>query len=279
MSLNPLGVPETEADWQFVVETIARSSPVPPVGADLERVHVAFLNSLPCDVQLIEATGRWLFSRAPNRQPTEYVPGDVLALRARAVLDYVICTPDQKGPIIRFDAVALGALLATAQPYWLPAAGVGAVLTSEPPPDLDELRLPYPAATIWFAQPIQPSAAMRPEVHDSIGLELWGGPSSPEFARDSAYLAARTDHALRIADRAGDHARFEGVLLLAEDNGEPLDLVAWLLYTPQPDKAHTRPAELRRMARRTRSAYRDRRLGRLASAGGADRGKSRADPT
>jgi hypothetical protein len=37
--MNPLGVPETEADWQFVVETIARRSPVPPVGTDLERVH------------------------------------------------------------------------------------------------------------------------------------------------------------------------------------------------------------------------------------------------
>src|SRR5216683_146351 len=81
MPLNPLGVPETEADWQFVVETIARRSPVPPVGADLERVHVAFPNSLARDMQLMEATGRWLFSRAPNRQPTEYVPGDVLALR------------------------------------------------------------------------------------------------------------------------------------------------------------------------------------------------------
>lgn len=161
----------------------------------------------------------------------------MLALRARTVVDYVISTPQPKRPSIRFDAVALGALLATAQPYWLPAAGVGAVLTSEPPPDLDELRLPYPAATIWFAQPIQPSAAMRPEVYDSIGLELWGGPSSPEFARDSAYLAARTDHALRLADRAGDRARIEGVLLLAEDNGQALDLVAWLLSTPQPDKA------------------------------------------
>ena len=73
MPLNPLGVPETEADWQFVVETVARRSPVPPVGADLERVHVAFLNGLAKDMQLMEATGRWLFSRPPNRQPREYV--------------------------------------------------------------------------------------------------------------------------------------------------------------------------------------------------------------
>lgn len=50
-------------------------------------------------------------------------------------------------------------------------------------------------------------------------------------------LAARTDHALGLADRAGDRARIEGVLLFAEDNGRPLDLVAWLLSTPQPDKA------------------------------------------
>ena len=64
-----------------------------------------------------------------------------------------------------------------------------------------------------------------------------GWTEQSEFARDSAYLAARTDHALRIADRAGDHARIEGVLLLAEDNGQRLDLVAWLLSTPQPDKA------------------------------------------
>jgi hypothetical protein len=76
MPLNPLGVPETDADWQFVSETIARRSPVPPVGADLERVHVAFLNGLAKDMQPMEATGRWLFSRSPNRQPVEYVPGD-----------------------------------------------------------------------------------------------------------------------------------------------------------------------------------------------------------
>src|SRR5205807_1946628 len=46
MPLNRLGVPETEADWQFVVDTITRRSPVPPVGADLEGVHVAFLSGL-----------------------------------------------------------------------------------------------------------------------------------------------------------------------------------------------------------------------------------------
>ena len=233
MPLNPLGVPETEADWQFVVETVARRSPVPPVGADLERVHVAFLKGLAKEMQLMEATGRWLFSRPPNRQPSEYVPGDVLGLRAKTVVDYVICTPDQKGPAIRFDAVALGALLATAQPYWLPAAGVGAVLTSEPPPDLNELRLPYPAATVWFAQPIQPGGAMRPESFDSIGW-LWGGPTDPEFAHDSAYLAARADNALVLADAAIERARIDGVLLLAEDDGQPIDLVAWVLSTPQP---------------------------------------------
>ncbi len=233
MPLNPLGVPETEADWQFVVETVARRSPVPPVGADLERVHVAFLKGLAKEMQLMEATGRWLFSRPPNRQPREHVPGDVLGLRAKTVVDYVICTPDQKGPAIRFDAVALGALLATAQPYWLPAAGVGAVLTSEPPPDLNELRLPYPAATVWFAQPIQPGGAMRPESFDSIGW-LWGGPTDPEFAHDSAYLAARADNALVLADAAIERARIDGVLLLAEDDGQPIDLVAWVLSTPQP---------------------------------------------
>ena len=141
-----------------------------------------------------------------------------------------------KCPSVGFDAVALGALLATAQPYWLPASGVGAVLTSEPPPDLDELRLPYPAATVWFAQPIQPSAPMRPAAFESLGW-LWGGPSVPEFARDSAYLPARTDHALERADRAPDRARIEGVLLLAEDDGQPLDLVVWLLSTPEPGRA------------------------------------------
>ena len=98
MPLNPLGAAETEADWEFVVETIARRSPVPPVGADLECVHVAYLNSLARDMQLTEATGRWLFSRQPNRQPTEYEPGDVLALRARTVVDYVFSTPEPKGP-------------------------------------------------------------------------------------------------------------------------------------------------------------------------------------
>ena len=63
---------------------------MPPVGADLERVHVAFLGGLAKDMRLMEATGRWLFRRAPNRQPTEYVPGDVLALRAKTAIDYVI---------------------------------------------------------------------------------------------------------------------------------------------------------------------------------------------
>ncbi len=99
VSVNPLGVPETEADWQFVTETITRRSPVPPpVGDDFERLHVAFLNGLAKDMQLIEAPGRWLFSRPPNRQPAEYVPGDVLALRAKAVMDYVISFPDSKRP-------------------------------------------------------------------------------------------------------------------------------------------------------------------------------------
>ena len=142
---------KTEADWQFVADTIAHRSPVPPVDEDLERVHLVFLNSVAREMQLIEATGRWLFSRAPNRQPAHHVPGEVLALRARAVVDFVIVTLESKAPGIRFDVVALGGLLASAQPYWLPASGVGAVLTSEPPPDLEERRLLYPAATVWSA--------------------------------------------------------------------------------------------------------------------------------
>jgi hypothetical protein len=77
---------------------------------------------------------------------------------------------------------------------------------------------------------------MRLAAFDSLGW-LWGGPSSPEFARDSAYLPARTDHALERADRAPDRARIEGVLLLAEDDGQPLDLVVWLLSTPEPGRA------------------------------------------
>jgi hypothetical protein len=79
-------------------------------------------------MRLMEATGRWLFSRTPNRQPAEYVPGDVLALRAKTAIDYVVTMLEPKGPSVRFDAVALGALLAAAQPYWLPASGVGAGL-------------------------------------------------------------------------------------------------------------------------------------------------------
>ncbi len=74
---------------------------------------------------------------------------------------------------------------------------------------------------------------MRPESFDSIGW-LWGGPTDPEFAHDSAYLAARADNALVLADAALDRARIDGVLLLAEDDGQPIDLVAWVLSTPQP---------------------------------------------
>lgn len=229
---NPLGVPESAEEWAAALDDIARRCPIPPiVSPDVERGHVDFIEGVARGLQIMEATGRWSFTHVPPRQPARYVPGDVVALRSKTVLDYVLFSPGQDDDAgVHHDALPLGSTLASAVPYWLPAGAATAVLDSEPPADAGDLSLPYPAVSVWFAEPLIPSAPLRPAGLGELaaGLDMRAG-AAPAYPTSLEYPMAKAAEALTAADRDLERSRIEGVLLLADDDGRPIDPAAWVL--------------------------------------------------
>jgi hypothetical protein len=231
---NPLGVPTSEREWRQVLADLARQVRLPAaLSREWDELTGRLLADVARQLQLMEATRRWRFTQSPRREPPSLVPGDVVGLRASTVFDLVLSVLRGAGqPSIRADAAPLSALLNRAQAYWLPPDGTAAVLDSEPPPDLDELRLPFPAVTVWFAQAVSPGAALRPPAFDQL-RRVWFEARADD-APDEWYLAAAVDEALTAADRAPEVARLDGALLLADESGRLLDLAPWVVYAPTP---------------------------------------------
>lgn len=140
--------------------------------------------------------------------------------------------------------VAVG--LTAAAAYWLPAGQTAAFADSEPMSDSDrrEMILPYPQVFLAFAEPLlldPTSSASTPEAseqwkllsavaHDSLRNDVTVG----QFISDRDIIRGNEDWLSLDIDGAIEQvgAHIEGVLLLAEENGQPADLFAWCLAIP-----------------------------------------------
>ena len=98
---------------------------------------------------IVEATGRWRV-RAGYREPARLVPGDVLALSSLHAMSLMVGPPTEnpKDRAVYVENSALARTMLEARSYWLPAAAIEAVLTTEHLPDdlVAEIRLPVPSA-------------------------------------------------------------------------------------------------------------------------------------
>ncbi len=122
---NPMGVPAGLAAWVELADELG----VGGGRADFDEKEIgAALEGVARDGQLAEATGRWTLSRAPRRQPSSYLPGDVLARRSMYATDLML--DPEIGPRpgddltrikVRYDGLPLARVLAEAETYWLPA--------------------------------------------------------------------------------------------------------------------------------------------------------------
>ncbi len=263
---NPLGVPVTLEDWEALLESVRSYAPEEWMAPARHSFGLAAsigpeaLTELPAvreanrEVSLMEATGRWRISARPFRQPSSFVPGDVLALRATATV-HIALTGFKDGVVIaRRDALPLASLVQSAQSYWLPASGVEAVLDSEPPPGLDDLVLPARASIVWFAEPVAPSALLRPLEIAELTKSMWVPGTGTLRVDEPWYPLAKADQALVRADANLDMARIEGVLLLADPNLRPTDAVAWMMATYEPDSPM--PERTPVLARRSLAGWR-----------------------
>jgi len=140
--------------------------------------------------------------------------------------------------------VAVG--LTAAASYWLPAGQTAAFADSEPMNDSDrrEMIMPYPQVFLAFAEPLileptlpisAPADAERWKLlsalaHDSLRGDVTVGQfiSDRDMSRgNEAWLSMDIDGAI---EQIGAH--IEGVLLLADEYGQPSDLFAWCLAIP-----------------------------------------------
>lgn len=174
----------------------------------------------------------------------EYVPGDVVRLRALAatwLLD--LATTDwqnssgAQGQLPDKDReLAMIELLYAAVPYFLPAAPALGVMASQPPEAalIRELHLPYPAVAVFFSAPFEvphelrggeEQLAARNTSGRTVRDVLIGEDPSPEDGPSHirfATLAAYRGHPLSAS----------GVILTADFDGSLSDLVAFVLADP-----------------------------------------------
>ncbi len=184
-------------------------------------------------MQLAEATGRWKFTGANGyRQPHRYVPGDGVALQALATMGVMADTDETGEVFFRTERVGAARLALDSQAYWLPEGVEAALLSSEPPAreDLATLRLPYKASAVWFAQPAQVSEgpALAPSLDSVLAEALQRGVQTHfETLWEGVKLVNRVT--------SDPEARIEGVVLLADEDGQPRDEVAWIVrVAPEP---------------------------------------------
>jgi hypothetical protein len=233
---NPFGVAATAAGWERAMGELTGVVGSGPV--DQARIK-RLLDRIERDVLIAEATGRWRYPRveAPSvrREPTRLVPGDVLMLRAltagSAVVHATEMDFDATGHAVGADprvelindVVPPAELLYDAEAYWLPPGAEVAVLESERPPP-GSVTLPHGSATVWFAQPIEVPAV--PLVPSGLVDEFLSADRAVPLLISSLAILRRLEDRLDVDDVV---AYVEGVVLPADPDGVPLDVVVWLL--------------------------------------------------
>lgn len=230
-----MGVPAGLAAWVELADELGVGAGPGDFGA---KEVGAVLEGVARDEQLAEATGRWTLTRAPRRQPSSYVPGDVLALRSLYAADLVLDpgigprTSDDLSRIsVRYDGLPLARVLAEAETYWLPAGAEEAVLTSEPPPAdrLGEIRLRRPYTVVWLAHPAEISTPALSELLVDLQADM------DLFATTELQAPAPLVSTVTMLDGLAEGprtARLEGMVLFADAEGAMTDGVAWLVRVP-----------------------------------------------
>lgn len=203
-------------------------------GDDLHGPDGAIMGTitrLATDAELVQMGGRW---RPTRPDPTEYVPGDVIAIRQAAIQPTVNMLMSDPRGIAQGPGGQMALTVAPgtdvewrwmqhlrapthildAMPYFLDADIAGPVMESAPP-DSDTIaaaRLPFRHVLVVFSRPLALPDTAGPLLND------W----SVVPTRDSAgkpLLPALRDHGTFV----------DGVVVYADSDGHLLDNVTWLL--------------------------------------------------
>lgn len=220
----------------------ARLSELLSLGAWPSRIVTPVGLAPALERDLAVTSHRW---RGAQRSAAgDYVPGDVLRLRALAgtwLLDLATRPwEDGKGrQRRRADAsreLAIADLLHVSVPYFLPATAALGILASQPP-DADlvvDLRLPYPAVAVWFSAPFGVPEELRGG-EDTL-LAKW---MSDRTIRDVLTGSEPSPHDapthIRFATLAAYRGRplsVVGVVLCGELDGTLSDLAVFVLEEP-----------------------------------------------
>jgi hypothetical protein len=232
-----LGSPETLDDWWVVVRELRlrRRERLDRLG---ERVQRLTLTTGPDE-------------RSLGERPTTEQPGGVAAIQALvAERDLGI---GQRPPVAR--PVGRGGLayaVLDAVPHWLPPEATPDILHVRAPTDemLTDLRLPYPAQSLWFATPADAGPAralLAADVRDDLraataAMTGSGGDDDPggdvvvpddAHLPDEDVLGIPWELAVVGAPLLSERpAAVVGLILLADDQGRRQDICCWIVEVP-----------------------------------------------
>lgn len=234
-AVNPLGLPETLAQWHSLTATV-HDYP----GA-LSIAH--YRSEMERDLTMMRHWhgGRWPVGDPSGREPSPpWRPGDILALRAMAAsTDFGMGLPD--GDHLPSFVGRLGARLLDAVPVWLPPGIDRGVICSHPPAEEDwaTLRLPWPTTVVWLGG--TPSLGYSPRqivpasLHDL--LDALEGSDHRVDLSEVPWEVANGLRALWGADRLS----LLGILVGADGEQRPLPWVGWVLQAERPSAERRRP--------------------------------------
>lgn len=189
------------------------------------------------DIAIAHASGRW---RPGQPDPSSYVPGDALALRALPVVtdfEYLtrcrdVLTDPEAGRTARLEAASRVEMILDdartiyeAVPHFLDADVAAGILASHPPGQdvLTELRLPHGRIAVFFS-----------DVFD-VPSDRYDWPAEWDHTIDLA--GRRCPQKTILGELRARGGGIEGVVLTEAPGGGLTDDVLWLLSAkPDPDR-------------------------------------------
>jgi len=193
----------------------------------------ALLEQAKWELRVSHQSGRWTYPPRPHDPEPEMplLPADVLALRSLTALNDLDFEDPQQSRI-----GALAGLMLDSTPLWLSGQVAEQVANTPTPDELGaELRLPFPAVSVWFAAP-----AKLPVTDPDLVLPL----REPDGDRWLWYGNRQTaPWTLLIGDneRPEPDVWLDGVVLIATDEGEILDTVGWIVSDRNTSEIRSRP--------------------------------------
>lgn len=215
---NNLGVPESAAGWVDMLREVDRV-----LRGDMRNV----LPSLQLDMQLSGAT-RWQWSPKAVH-PSHRVPGDVLGLRARAVM------LDIDENVARLPHAGLRArAMYAASTYWVPTRlPVSMAQRVGETPHAGEVRIGEPVAAVWWPSPVSVDVGPAPEM-----LAVWADDTRP-VPVDVPWPVVDAGRMFAAASRS--RVDLDGVVLFASADGKVADVCGWVVSTHERTEIRTAP--------------------------------------